>query len=212
MDPALSQTISAPLETIRPRCPSFLLQADMRGILLIKPLSLEMKPSRLCGEPTEVVVKRHKKVLPAPALKYTFSCKVFRFLDLLLDHNLASVSLCWDLPFQVIWSLFPLQKLLRWGEHSLSEAFLHSVDKVQPQPLVNQSSHLEHEQSQPRFNKNQRRSQWEPKQLGPGGFLASLNVVLMLRSVAKNKCSFLEINTSISLLLVAAKSVPLSTG
>lgn len=97
----------------------------------------------MVGESTEVVVKRHKNVLPAPALKHTFSCKVFSFLDPFLDHNLASVSLCWDLPFQVIWSLFPLQKLLGWGELSLSGAFLLSVDKVQPQPLVNQRSHLE---------------------------------------------------------------------
>lgn len=82
-------------------------------------------------------------MLPVPALKYTFSCKVFSFLSPLLDHNLASVSLGWDLPFQVIWSVFPLQKCLRWGELSLSQAFFPSVHKVQPQPLVNQSSHLE---------------------------------------------------------------------
>lgn len=143
MDPALSQTVPVPLETTMPRCPSFLLQAEMRWIHLIRPLSFEMKPSRLCGESTEVVVKRHKNVLPIPPLKYPFSCKVFSFLDPLLDHSLASVCLCWDLPFQVIWSLFPLQKLPRWGELSLSEAFLVSADKVQPQPPVNQSSHLE---------------------------------------------------------------------
>lgn len=50
-------------------------------------------------------------MLTLPALKYTFSRRVFCFFNPFLSRNLACISLLWVFPFQMICSLFPLQEL-----------------------------------------------------------------------------------------------------